>query len=208
MVVRECQDLGAQVLTQQADLSEPGTATNLVHTAVDSMKGLDQIVSNAGYANRAGIGIASRAELDSAISGMAGAFYELLAASEDALTQSSCGAVVAVSSFVAHRFRTDANFPTTAAAKAAVEALARSAAAQFAPAGVTVNCVAPGYTRKDKAGHSALGQDAWIKAAAETPLARLALPQDVAALIAFLLSDRARYITGQVIRIDGGLTLG
>lgn len=207
-VARHCRDAGARVDTLLCDLAAPGAGSALVARALDRFGALDQIVSNAGHASRAAIGDASRADLDRAVGAMAGVFFDLLGAAREPLAASPCGAVVAVSSFVAHRYRADANFPTTAAAKAAVEALAQAAAAQFAPAGVTVNCVAPGYTRKDKAGHSALAGDAWAKAAADTPLARLALPADVAGLIVFLLGPQARFITGQVIRIDGGLTLG
>ena len=69
------------------------------------------------------------------------------------------------------------------------------------------NAVVPGYTRKDS-GHTALSADAWRKAAEATPLGRIGQPEDVAQLIAFLLSPAARHITGQSIAVDGGLSLG
>ena len=83
----------------------------------------------------------------------------------------------------------------------------RPLALQLAADGVSVNCVAPGYTRKDATGHSALPGDFWNQVAAANPMGRIALPADTAAAVSFLLSREAQYITGQVIHVDGGLTL-
>jgi NAD(P)-dependent dehydrogenase (short-subunit alcohol dehydrogenase family) len=118
------------------------------------------------------------------------------------------GRFVAVSSFVAHRFTPGTSgFAASAAAKAGVEALVKSAAAELAPSGVTVNAVAPGYVRKDRPNTGALNEAQWAQALARVPMGRLATPDDIAAPIAFLLSADAAYITGQVIHIDGGMTL-
>jgi NAD(P)-dependent dehydrogenase (short-subunit alcohol dehydrogenase family) len=118
------------------------------------------------------------------------------------------GRIVAVSSFVAHVFRFGGEgFPASAAAKAGLEGLARALAAQFAASGVTVNCVVPGYIRKDDGAHAALDPAGWQRAIDRVPLGRLGLPDEIAAMVAFLLGPDAAYITGQSIHVDGGLTL-
>lgn len=197
----------AHCATVRADLSEPGAAARIVDDTLAQFGALDQLVANAGHAQRQALTSLEAGALASSFASMAGAFAALVQRAADPLRRSARGRVVAVSSFVAHRYRADAPFAATAAAKAALESLAKTAAAEFAPHGVTVNCVAPGYTRKDR-GPSAENAPAWTRAADATPLGRVADPDDIAALIDFLLSDAARHITGQVIHVDGGLTLG
>ena len=82
----------------------------------------------------------------------------------------------------------------------------KALAFELAPAGVTVNCVAPGFTRK-RGGHAALGAAAWEAAARATPSGRIAEPEDIATAIAFFLSRDAGHVTGQILRVDGGLSL-
>ena len=197
---------GAQVQTATGDLAEPGAGASLVEATLARFGRLDHFVANAGFADKRGIAELTRADLDRSHATMTGAFFEMAKAASPALRQSGQGRVVFLSSFVAHRYVAGGLFPASAA-KAAGEALTRALAAELAPSGVTVNAVVPGYTRKD-GGHSALGAEAWCKAAEATPLGRIAEPADIAALIAFLLSPAARHITGQAIAVDGGLSLG
>ena len=91
-------------------------------------------------------------------------------------------------------------------AKGALEALTKTLSFQLASDNVTVNAISPGYTKKD-GNHSALSQDEWDKIINKIPLSRLARPEDIANLVNFLLSNEASYITGQVIKVDGGLSL-
>ena len=198
---------GAEVQTATGDLAEPGAGARLVEATLARFGRLDHFVSNAGFADKRCIAELTRADLDRSHATMTGAFFEMAKAASPALRQSTQGRVVFLSSFVAHRYVAGGLFPASAAAKAAGEALTRALAAELAPSGVTVNAVVPGYTRKD-GGHSALGAEAWRKAAEATPLGRIAEPADIAALIAFLLSPAARHITGQAIAVDGGLSLG
>ncbi len=207
VVAQAAREAGADVIELHGDLAQAGTGRRLAEETIAHFGRLDHVVANAGFADRRGTAEITRADLDRSLATMAGGFLELAQGARDALARSPQGRLVYLSSFVAHRYARGALFPASAAAKAAGEALTRTLAAELAPSGVTVNAVVPGYTRKD-GGHTALAADAWTAAAAATPLGRIAEPDDIAALIAFLLSPQARHITGQAIAVDGGLSLG
>lgn len=206
-VVEEVRGKGAYVATTLADLSEKGASERLVDAALTTFGGLDQIVSNAGFAIKAPIGEVSRLDFDRSYETITGAFFDLATAALHPLSRSNCGCIVAISSFVAHRYASDALFPVTSAAKSAMEALAKSLAVQLGPIGVTVNCVAPGYTQKDKGAHRAISSEALRLAREKAVLNRIARPVDIAHTVKFLLSRNARHITGQTIRVDGGLSI-
>jgi 3-oxoacyl-[acyl-carrier protein] reductase len=92
------------------------------------------------------------------------------------------------------------------AAKAGLSALARSLAVEYGPKGVRFNIVSPGMTQTDMIAH--IPDKTKMVAKMNTPLRRLAEPSDIAEVIAFLLSDGARHITGETIRVSGGITMG
>jgi 3-oxoacyl-[acyl-carrier protein] reductase len=204
-VADELRDCGAIVETVYADLAESGAGKSLVDAALDRFGGLDQIVSNAGFADRRHLGEVDRETLDRSLTTMTGAFFDMTTAAMESLRSSSCGRVVAISSFVAHHYTSDTLFPVTAAAKSAVEALAKSLAVQLGPHQVTVNCVVPGYTQKDEGTHRAISPEALQEAANRSLTKRISQPDDIAAAVQFLLSEDARQITGQTIHVDGGL---
>ncbi|MCF3933215.1 SDR family oxidoreductase [Acuticoccus sp. M5D2P5] len=206
-IAAEIEAKGAVCATVLSDLTEAGAAAALVVDAANRFGRVDQIVSNAGHADRRLVGEADPDALAASFRSMPEALYRLAEAALPHLERSEWGRIIAVSSFVAHVFAPDALFPVSATAKGALEALAKSLAVQLAPSGTTVNCVVPGYTRKDATGHTILNAAAWEKAAARAPMGRLALPDDVAAAADFLLSRDAGFITGQMLHVDGGLTL-
>jgi 3-oxoacyl-[acyl-carrier protein] reductase len=188
------------------DLMDPPTAASLVQTAVDRFGRLDVLISNAGFADRTPIAALTDQALTDSTQAIQGAFFRLCAAALPHLRGVPDARVIAVSSFVAHTFRPDVTaFPASAAAKAGLEALVRALAIELGPDGVTVNAVVPGFTRKDSGAHRAIDSAVLAAQIARIPLRRIGEPQDVAALVAFLASPQAGYITGQAIHVSGGL---
>ncbi len=207
-VAAEIRAKGGRAEVFLADLAASDAAAATVGHAVARFGGLDVLISNAGFADRTPIADLSDAAMASSVDAILGAFFRLARAAIPHLRTATDPRVIAVSSFVAHTFRTDvATFPASAAAKAGQEALVRSLAIELGDAGVTVNTVVPGFIRKDAGAHRAIDPAALAAQAAKIPLGRIGLPEEVAAAVAFLASPAASYITGQALHVNGGLAI-
>lgn len=205
-VAAEARAAGAEVRTALGDLAEPATAAMLVDATREAFGRLDVLVANAGFPIAKPIGEVTAGDLDYAFRGNAISFLALAQAALPMLKQSAQPRIIATGSFTAHLFRNDLpQFPASVAAKGAIEVAVRSLALAYAPDGIAVNCVVPGYIAKDVGIAGNVDPAKLVAIAERIPLGRLGAPAEVAALIAFLAGEEAGYITGQSLHINGGL---
>ena len=191
--VKAIEDRGGQARFVGCDLSESADVAGLVVEAGE----VDVLVNNAGFSWFGPTADLDDATFDKLFAANVRGAYQLVAALAPAMAKQGSGSIVSVDSMVGRIGLSGA--AAYGATKAALTAMTRAWAAEYSPSGVRVNTVAPGpaYTNgADSDLISGLG--------ATTLLGRAAQPDEIAEVIAFLASDKASYITGAVIPVDGG----
>lgn len=190
---------GGSASLAQYDLANPRSADVLVRHVVDTHGGLDLLVANAVAWPRAASG-ASAPWRDSLRANVEGTITMVEAALPHLLTRQ--GRLVLISSTIAVDGMAGAT--TYAAGKAALHGIVAALSAEHAPAGVLTNAVLPGLTLTERA-QRLIPQVVRDEVRSRTPARRLAEPYDIARAVAFLGSPTNTHITGQLIRVDGGL---
>lgn len=195
--------IGARALTIKADVSRLEDVQRAVDLTVERFGGLDILVNNAGICPMSAFADITEAEWDRVLAiNLKGAFLCCQAALPDLRRSGQRGRVVNIAS-VAGQMGGVAVGAHYAASKAGLVGLSKSLAQVLAADGVTVNCVAPGTVATDMTLDWSEATHADLKD--KIPLGRFAQPQEIAEAVLFLASDRAGFITGATLDVNGGL---
>lgn len=199
----ECEKLGAKVALSEGDVSKMADCEKLFQTAMDTFGRVDILVNNAGITRDNLLMRMSEEEFDAVIAvNLKGTFNCMKEAARPMMKQ-KYGKIINMASVVG--VTGNAGQVNYAASKAGVIGMTKSMAKELANRGVTVNAIAPGFIRT--AMTDVLSDDVKAEITRVIPMGVMGETEDVANLAAFLASDASRYITGQVINVDGGMVM-
>jgi NAD(P)-dependent dehydrogenase (short-subunit alcohol dehydrogenase family) len=204
---REITSAGGSAIAAPADVGNEDEVAAAVESAVDAFGGLDGVVTSAGVFHGGDLKPLGDVELDDFLFvlqvNLAGTFLAIKHAVPHLVERR--GAVVTIASTAALKGHGYGSGYT--ASKGGVAALTRLAAVQYGPRGVRVNCICPGGVDTPMTAGTWKTPEAQERIRHIVPLQRVAEPEQIASVAAFLLSDAAAHLTGQTIAVDGGTTI-
>ena len=202
-LVEEISSNGGDALALQADVSDEAQVKAMVAAVRQEWKRLDILVNNAGIRNDRLLMRMTTREWDDTLNVNLRGAYFCTRAALPLMVRQRRGRIINMSSVVGVAGNPgQANY---AASKAALIGLTKSVAKEVARRNITANALAPGYILTGMV--EELSEDLKAQVLSRVPMNRLGVPEDIAGIVAFLCTDEASYITGQIIRIDGGLAI-
>ena len=202
-VKQEIQAAGGEACTMQCDVSDYGACEAFMKDVIKEYKRIDILVNNAGVTRDGLLMQMKEEDFDTVVdTNLKGAFHTIRFAARQMLKQRS-GRIINLSSVVG--LRGNGGQVNYSASKAGIIGLTKSAAKELASRGITVNAIAPGFIETEMT--AVLPEETKAATLKEIPLQKFGKPEDVAQAAAFLASEEAAYITGQVLCVDGGMAM-
>jgi 3-oxoacyl-[acyl-carrier protein] reductase len=200
-VADEIVKLGRRAIIIKANVAEAGEVEAMVKQTIDELGKVDILVNNAGITRDNLLMRMKEEEFDEVIATNLKGVFNCIKAVTRPMMKAREGRIINISSVVG--VMGNAGQANYVAAKAGVIGMTKSVARELASRGITVNAVAPGFIATDMT--DVLGEETKDALLGQIPLARLGKPEDIANMVAFIASDKASYITGQVFHVDGGM---
>jgi len=206
-VAGEIRDGGGAAVVVQADVSAKAEAERLRDKALEAFGQIDILVSNAGIVIDRAFVDSSDEDWAQAIGVNLNGFFNVTRAILPHMLERGYGRIIATGSIINEVADFgDNKFSICTASKGGIVAMMRAIAAEVAAKGVTVNSVSPGYIATEM--FATLDQAGLEEALKLIPMRRYGKPEEIAAAMAFLASDDAAFITGQTLRVNGGMSMG
>ena len=203
-VTRGLSDKGLQVWAIQADVRSKPAAEQVIADVVEKWESVDILVNNAGIIRDGLLATMDARQWQDVIDTNLTSVFNFCQAVSRQMMSQRYGRIINMSSVAADVSNPgQANY---AASKGGVEGFTRCIATELARRGITANAVAPGFIETDMT--EAVVNAAGAEIRKKIPVRRLGLPADIAHAVLFLAADESSYITGQILKVDGGLTLG
>ena len=202
-VKAEIESKGGEALLVQADVASTEAVEAMIKTVTEAWGKIDILVNNAGITRDGLLMRMKDSDFDEVISTNLKGVYNCTKTVSKLMIKQRSGRIVNMASIVG--ITGNAGQTNYAAAKAGIIGFSKSAAKEFAARGITVNVVAPGFIETDMT--AVLPDNLKETMLKDIPLGRIGKPEDIANAVKFLVSEQASYITGQVIRVDGGMSM-